>query len=359
MDVIQATAEYEAWLGKLCKLYPPDVAHKHKEMANGDDSFPFFRGTYYRWVELWAAGDAKLRAAPRVLAVGDLHLENFGTWRDTEGRLCWGVSDFDEADELPYTNDLVRLATSLRLADESGGLDIKFGDGCAAILEGYRDALAKGGTPFVLEENNSELRAMATASERDPIQYWEKLKKSLVVPETPPPAEARAALLRDLPEGASAEIRFRRKAGMGSLGKPRYVALVDRCGGYVCREAKRIAPAATVWLANGPTNVSRLAEAAGRATRSPDPFYRAENGWVVRRLAPRCSRIELDRLAKTDTRRVLTAMGAETANVHVGTPAAAAAILADLKVRPAGWLDAAAHTMANATNQDWRAWRRV
>src|SRR5260370_32652719 len=49
-----------------------------------------------------------------VLAVGDLHVENFGTWRDAEGRLTWGVNDFDEAYPLPYTIDLARLATSVR-----------------------------------------------------------------------------------------------------------------------------------------------------------------------------------------------------------------------------------------------------
>ena len=49
---------------------------------------------------------------PKVLAVGDLHIENFGTWRDSEGRLVWGVNDFDETWRLPYTQDLVRLTTS-------------------------------------------------------------------------------------------------------------------------------------------------------------------------------------------------------------------------------------------------------
>src|ERR1039458_5738131 len=40
---------------------------------------------------------ALLRDAPKVLAVGDLHVGSFGTWRDTEGRLSWGVDDFDES----------------------------------------------------------------------------------------------------------------------------------------------------------------------------------------------------------------------------------------------------------------------
>ena len=56
--------------------------------------------------------------APQVLGVGDLHVENFGTWRDAESRLVWGINDFDEACCLPYTHDLVRLAASARFAIE-------------------------------------------------------------------------------------------------------------------------------------------------------------------------------------------------------------------------------------------------
>ena len=51
-----------------------------------------------------------------MLGVGDLHVENFGTWRDAEGRLIWGINDFDEACPMPYTIDLVRLAASADLA---------------------------------------------------------------------------------------------------------------------------------------------------------------------------------------------------------------------------------------------------
>jgi len=50
-------------------------------------------------------------------------------------------------------------------------------------------------------------------------------------------------------------------------------------------------------------------------------------------------------------------MGAEAANVHLGTPGAAAAVLADLGRRPGGWLEAAGRAMAAAAEADWRAWR--
>jgi uncharacterized protein (DUF2252 family) len=56
--------------------------------------FTFFRGTFYRWAGLWETKRKELRqkgvlipGAPEILCVGDLHVENFGTWRDTEGRL--------------------------------------------------------------------------------------------------------------------------------------------------------------------------------------------------------------------------------------------------------------------------------
>jgi hypothetical protein len=175
MDVIEATTNYETWLGSFCVLYGPDVAYKHEQLANPTDPFPFFRGTYYRWAQLWPASCPDVMSAPRVLAVGDLHVENFGTWRDADGRLCWGVNDFDEADELPYTNDLVRLAASARFARKSGALNVKTAVACQAILDGYRSALSVAGTPFVLEEHHPELRLMATVTEREPSgATWER-----------------------------------------------------------------------------------------------------------------------------------------------------------------------------------------
>ena len=91
-----------------------DLELKHRQMAGS--LFAFLRGTFYRWGPLFREVCADLVEAPRVLAVGDLHVENFGTWRDKEGRLVWGVNDFDEVAEMPYAVDLVRLVTSAILA---------------------------------------------------------------------------------------------------------------------------------------------------------------------------------------------------------------------------------------------------
>jgi hypothetical protein len=109
-DIQQATVGYEAWLRRWVPLDDEDLDRKHAEMLTG--AFAFLRATFYRWAECWPVVCPDLVTATKVLAVGDVHVENFGTWRDVEGRLVWGVNDVDEAAALPYTSALVRLAPS-------------------------------------------------------------------------------------------------------------------------------------------------------------------------------------------------------------------------------------------------------
>src|SRR5258708_38572190 len=148
MKIRKATARYERWLARHLRPIPDDVALKHQRIR--DAAFPFLRATYYRWAQIWPAVCRDLAGATRVLSVGDLHVENFGTWRDAEGRLVWGINDFDEACRLPYTNDLVRLATSALIAASAGHLKIAPDALCGTILKGYQDGLEANGCPFVL-----------------------------------------------------------------------------------------------------------------------------------------------------------------------------------------------------------------
>jgi len=87
--------------------------------------------------------------------------------------------------------------------------------------------------------------------------------------------------------------------------------------------------------------------------RCPDPFVRLQKRWIVRRLAPDCSRIELASLPENrDEIKLLHAMGFETANVHLGS-VKPRVVLEDLKKRPRGWLAAAAHKMRKAVQADF------
>ncbi len=357
MSIKKATKEYETWLGKHLNLLGADLAFKHQRMAEAP--FPFLRATFYRWAQVWAEVCPESAAAPAVLAVGDLHVENFGTWRDIEGRLIWGVNDFDEAYPMPYTNDLLRLGVSAHLAVSENHLALDQKDAGDAILAGYGEGLEAGGKPFVLEEHHNWLRKAATGELRNPVQYWEKMD-GLPTLKGPMPKDARKALERLLPERGLAYRVAHRVAGLGSLGRERYVALADWRGGKAAREAKALAPSACVW-AKGDQGSKKILyqEIISRAVRVLDPFVRLQGKWIVRRLAPHCSRIELASVPKErDERRLLHAMGYETANVHLGSRNTIRAVRQDLKKRGSGWLHDAVKEMAKAVTKDWEEWKK-
>jgi hypothetical protein len=154
--------------------------------------------------------------------------------------------------------------------------------------------------------------------------------------------------------------RKRRLAGLGSLGHTRVVLLGRWHGCYVAREAKQLTPSACLWergnRAKGQS--THYAKILNSAVRVPDPFVLPYEGWLLRRLAPDCSRIELASLAGSrDEDRLLYSMGWETANIHFGTPRAIAAVRRDVDKRGGNWLHKAAKAMLNATERDWREWK--
>jgi hypothetical protein len=349
MRIAKATERYESWLARHIRILQKDLDFKHKMMRALP--FPFLRATYYRWAQTWAdlCGDAA--KAPNVLAVGDLHVENFGTWRDVEARLIWGINDFDEAWPMPYTNDLIRLATSALMA----GLTCDVKEGFDTILKGYADCAKVGGRPFALAEHHPSLREMATLRLRQPEVFWEKLHKLPALREKPP-AGAIKAIEQMMPERGLIWRIGHRVAGLGSLGRERYVAVAEWRGGSVAREAKALAPSACVWAEAGKgTAPIHYEEVLRRSVRCRDPFVRFQKGrWIVRRLAPDCSRIELSALPKErEEMHLLRAMGWETANVHLGS-IKPRVLLADLSKRPKDWLLEAARKMERAVKADFK-----
>jgi len=166
--------------------------------------------------------------------VGDLHVENFGTWRDIEGRLIWGINDFDEACWMPYTIDLVRLAASAHMAIGSCDLNITPDRASKALLDGYRKGLTCGGLAFVLAENHTSLREMAVERLKMPELFWEKMR-ALPTYKGRIPSSAEKGLRRMMPERDLVYRVMHRVSGMGSLGRRRFVALADWRGGSIAR----------------------------------------------------------------------------------------------------------------------------
>ena len=354
--VQDATRRYEAWVKGQGPTVAAGFAEKHRRMTKSP--FAFLRGSFYRWVSVWHASCPDLARAPQVLGVGDLHVENFGTWRDADGRLVWGVNDFDETARMPYTLDLVRLATSALLVQREGVLHLSPGHICKAILDGYREGLAGGGRAFVLEEEHAGLRALALSADREPVAFWKKLTD---LPSVPVPSPVRGMLARHLPEPGLSFRVAQRIAGVGSLGRPRVVAIATWDDALVAREAKLSLPSAYEWALGRASKPLRGANLVRTAVRCQDPTYRMDHAggraWVVRRLAPHCSRIELNELPnRRDEIALFRAMGAETANLHLASRTAMSAVRADLARRKGRWFQAASEAMLEATLQDWQDW---
>jgi hypothetical protein len=357
MNIQQATESYETWMRSCTTVIESDLRLKHKQMK--EDRFMFFRGTFYRWIQLWPEVCGELDRAPNVLAVGDLHVDSFGTWRDSEGRMAWGVDDFDESYPLPYTNDLVRLAASVKIVNDLGALNISVKEGCEIILRGYEEGLKAGGHPMILAEEEAILEQLGIKAIEPTKDFWKKLNK-LPSAMQGLPRDAKQALLKALPDNELDYKIVLRRAGLGSLGQRRFVAVADWKGGYIAREAKAMIPSACTWLHRhtGGRN-SYYEKAIASAVRAPDPFQKTIGRWIIRRLSPDSNPIEIACLPKMrDEETLLHAMGSEIANVHLGDRRQVKRILNDLHHRKANWLSLAGKHMARVIEKEWKDYRK-
>jgi hypothetical protein len=270
------------------------------------------------------------------------------------------VDDFDEAYPLPYTNDLVRLAASLKIMIDADGLSIRLRDGCDAILEGYVESIRNGGNPIVLAERERKLGKLGVDSFKPPSDFWQKLNQLPAI-RRPLAKGLRHALERTLPERGMEYKVVRREAGLGSLGQERFVAIAKWQGGCIAREAKLMVPSACSWLNDEVGHRQSYYERAiSSAVRSSDPFQVIDGAWLIRRLSPDSNPIDIQKLPRhSDEETLLHAMGSEAANVHLGSRNQSKRILNDLKKRRRNWLQDAGTSMAKGLEKDWKHYRRI
>ena len=368
-SIVESEADYVQWLRQRLPVIPKDWRERQEKMQRS--AFTFLRGSFFRWAERWPVLCEELAGAPAVFGVGDLHVDNFGTWRDGDERLAWGVNDFDEATVLPYTNDLVRLCASAMLAIDQSPLQVSARAVCETVLEGYGKSLDSEGAPFVVSHKHPWLHALAVVELDEEREFWEELQKLSSVAVNDP---AVRKLLGSALPGRKPEYRVvHRQGGVGSLGRLRYTAIAEWQGAPVAREAKALTISAwqwrsSYWSGSEPANAASRTTATSmlsdemlhRCVRSHDPSFRVHPGWTIRRLAPDAQRIELKTLARRrDAKELLYAMGWETANVHLGTRAQREALSRDLRRRKGEWLQKAAERMCESVVGDWEEWRKT
>ncbi len=233
-----ATVQLEADLKRLGKT-PQLLRRKWTRMTASP--FAFLRGASALWSEVMRREPALLRGIPgEGSLVGDLHLENFGTFRTARG-VALQVNDFDECFEGPWCFDVVRLLTSTLLArPDLGCTGLEVFGLAEQVLEGHAAGVA--GTMSRLPPALAAV-VVAAAANSDAKFLAKRLAtpERLVRDEKMPPAPAsklplakRAvatwAAATKQPGPISVLDLTRRVAGTGSLGVERLVALV-RIGG--------------------------------------------------------------------------------------------------------------------------------
>jgi uncharacterized protein (DUF2252 family) len=227
---------------------PERLAMKYAKMALSP--FVFLRGACHLFYE--ALPDSPpLRDAPLAWCCGDLHFENFGSYKGDDKRVYFDINDYDEAALAPATWDLVRLLTSLQCgADALHATAAEARSVSQSCLEAYRHALIDG-TPYRVERENSSglVNQLLTAlQERKRAGFLDKRtllkdsRRSLNVDGVKVLAASdaqkqsitefmdRFATRQQNPAFFQLLDVGRRVAGTGSLGLERFVVLVEGKG---------------------------------------------------------------------------------------------------------------------------------
>ena len=224
------------------------LALKYRIMRTS--AFAFLRGTchlfYARLPEV-----SLLRAAPLTWICGDLHLENFGSYKGDNRLVYFDLNDFDESVLAPCTWDLVRVVTSILVGGESLGLDAaqertlsrRFVDAYVAAIEDGKARwvereTAQGLVRRLLERARLRKRKTFLDSRTVRVRGHRRIrvdgKRALAVTE-----KQRARIKRFMREFARHQPNpkfyrlldvARRIAGTGSLGVERYVLLIEGRG---------------------------------------------------------------------------------------------------------------------------------
>ncbi|MDE1182286.1 DUF2252 domain-containing protein [Paraburkholderia sp.] len=241
-DTVEAIATYNAGRD------PERLRMKYSAMRT--TPFVFLRGTCHLFYAHLPPATV-LDDAPPVWICGDMHLENFGSYKADNRLIYFDINDFDEACVAPAPYEMVRLLTSLLI----GADDLKVSRAqalalCHATLDAYSTALGFGKARWIEEETASGLvgelfAALHTRKRVDHLNRRTELKDKKRVlrvdgkkalPLDPKRKQQVIAFIDRFASQESDPAFFkvldvaRRIAGTGSLGVDRYVILVEGKG---------------------------------------------------------------------------------------------------------------------------------
>jgi uncharacterized protein (DUF2252 family) len=123
-------------------MLPDKVQLKYEAMT--ENAFRFFRGTCHLFYEDLAAAQP-LPLSPLAWICGDLHIENFGSYKGDNKLVYFDLNDFDEALLAPASYETVRMVTSIFVAFEHLNIGPEKAQKMADLyVKTYSATLAKG-----------------------------------------------------------------------------------------------------------------------------------------------------------------------------------------------------------------------
>jgi uncharacterized protein (DUF2252 family) len=362
-----------------------------------ESPFAFFRGTNHLFLKQLPRSHPLFRA-PGALICGDLHLENFGTYKG-DNRLCYfDINDFDEACLAPFTVEIVRFLTGLYLA--APDLNLKRSDAsilARSFLHGYQSAI-ESGKPRWLERSIADgairvlLRRVIRRTRTSLLDRYSRVRRQRrafriddvrMFAANSAERKALAKFCSRLKVDGLKKSFFhmldaaRRVAGNGSLGIPRFMLLVSGRGSPASnflldlKFADRSATADWARLeqpkwkneAQRIVVLQRIIQAIPPALLSAARFDGRH--FVLKELQPLLDRLDLADLSAKIRRlnRVVGTMGSITAWAHLrGCGRLGAVPVDDLQsyVENSRWhaqAAALARASAESLNKAWMAYR--
>jgi uncharacterized protein (DUF2252 family) len=221
-----------------------------KYRAMRADAFAFFRGSCHLFYQDLPVR-SPLNQAPPAWLCGDLHWQNFGSYKGNNRLVYFDINDFDEAVLGPCTWDLARLLVSILLSapllhiSEEKAMEL-----ARTFLLTYKKALKKGQTRVIEEEKTSGLvhDLLFQTRSRDQATLLEKYTDLVgdsrrlhidgqhLLPVTGGEQEAVRAVIEQWADSQAHPNYFsvldcaHRVAGIGSLGVERFLLLVSGKG---------------------------------------------------------------------------------------------------------------------------------
>ena len=360
------------------------------------DPFIFLRGSCHLFYARLPR-EPLFTAAPLAWLCGDLHLENFGSFKGDNRLAYFDINDFDEAILAPCTLDLVRFLASVQLGARSLGVTPpEAGLLGRVFIDAYAAALAEGKARWVERETAVGLvrDLLAGLGERKRPAFLDT-RTELKGKHRRIRCDGKKALPVDDARRADVEAfitRFastrpdpgfyrpldvaRRIAGTGSLGVERYIVLVEGKGspdGNYLLDLKEALPSSLApWGAAPqppwPDEASRVVTLQKRLQAIPMAFLQAVElkgkPCILRGLQPSEDRVALDawngKLRRLE--EVLGTMGQVVAWAHLRSAGRQGSAIADAFVdfgQQTGWREALveqAEYAAASVVADWQAY---